>query len=398
MLLENRNLQSEKRGENAFSRMRKWLLIFGGWMLAGALFSGHQTVSNYFSPNPVSLQTYYLAQTFSTFFWFLLTPFILWITEHYTPEKPRFFRNLFIFFGLSLLVIFATLLVDTLIFSLISFPPSQMPMSFAESFRWQFFRNFPWKLMTYATVLGIVYGIKYYRKFRERELRTFQLEARLAQARLQVLKMQLHPHFLFNTHNTISELIHQDPRAAEKMLTNLSDLLRLSLDKLEVEEITLLQELEFLKKYLEIEQTRFQDRLHIEMDIAPDTLDAVVPNMVLQPLVENAVKHGIAPLARGGTIQVSAVRENGKLCLCVSDNGVGFPSGNVKQIIKGIGLANTKARLLHLYEKEQSFEIRAENGFSVTLKIPFKNAATNTETNFYGVRSKQYEDPRPRSR
>jgi len=398
LLTENKNSFLAEPDVVTKGGFRKWLLIFGGWMLAAILLASHQTLSNSFSEHPDSAWSFYLVQTVSAFFWFLLTPIILWITARFTPEQSDLFRKSLIFFGLSLLVIFASLAFDSLIFLKLVLPPNQQNLSFFAAFKLQFLRNFPWKVLTYGTVLGIVYGVGYYRKFRERELRAVQLEARLAQVRFQVLKMQIHPHFLFNTHNAISELIYKDPPAAERMLSNLSDLLRLSLEKLEIEEVSLQQELEFLKKYLEIEHTRFQDRLRIEMKIAPDTLDAAVPNLILLPLVENAVKHGIAPLARGGTIKITSANENGKLHLQVTDNGVGIASGDEKQIIKGIGLANTKARLQHLYGKEQSFTIRSadKNGFSVILEIPFKRA-TKLKQNFSLSRKKNYEDTRPSS-
>src|SRR6185436_5586311 len=170
----------------------------------------------------------------------------------------------------------------------------------------------------------------------ERELRASQLEARLAQSRLQVLKMQLHPHFLFNTLNAISELIHRDPESADRMLMDLSDLLRLSLENLEVQEIPLYKELEFLGKFLEIEQMRFHDRLTVDMQISPETLDASVPNMILQPLVENAIKHGIAPRSGGGRIDIHAVRSNGHLEINVSDDGLGVHIGNLENLPEGV--------------------------------------------------------------
>jgi sensor histidine kinase YesM len=222
--------------------------------------------------------------------------------------------------------------------------------------------------------LGIILIATYYKKYQRRELLSTKLEANLNRTRLQLLKMQLHPHFLFNTHNAISELIHNDPNTAERMLTTLSDLLRISLDKLEVEEVPLQQELEFVEKYIQIEQMRFQERLKFKMNIDSDTLDAIVPNMILQPLIENAVKHGITPLKKGGTVELSAYKKKNQLHIKVSDDGVGLPDGEGKFVIKGIGLSNTKARLLHLYKDKQSFEINPNNekGFVVLLKIPFK--------------------------
>ena len=234
--------------------------------------------------------------------------------------------------------------------------------------------NLHLSILIYWGVVGIKSAFNYYQKYRERELQTSQLAARLATSRLQVLKMQLHPHFLFNTLNAIAELVHKDPEAAEQMIGNLSYLLRMSFEKLEVQEISLKQELEFLQKYLEIEQMRFQERLKIEMRIAPETLDAIVPNMILQPLVENAIKHGLAPRVAGGKIRIGAERNNGSLRLTVSDDGIGVPFGDTENLPEGIGLSNTRRRLKHLYGEKHKFDLEAseKSGLQVNLTIPFR--------------------------
>src|SRR5262249_32977164 len=159
-------------------------------------------------------------------------------------------------------------------------------------------------------------------------LKASQLEARLAQAQLQALKSQLHPHFFFNTLHAISSLMRKDIEAADRMLTRLSDLLRLTLENVGAQETTLRQELDFLEGYLEIEQTRCRDRLQVKIEIEPETLDARVPNLILQPLVENAVRHGVAPRAAPGRIEISARRVGGKLEMQVRDNGAGLPTNN----------------------------------------------------------------------
>jgi LytS/YehU family sensor histidine kinase len=158
-------------------------------------------------------------------------------------------------------------------------------------------------------------------------LKASQLEARLAQAQLQALKMQLQPHFLFNTLHAISALVHKDVEAADRMLARLSDLLRLALESAGVQEVPLKQELEFLERYLEIEQTRFQDRLTVRMEIAPEALDALVPNLIMQPLVENAIRHGIAPRATPGKIEITAMLADGQLHFHIRDDGPGIPGG-----------------------------------------------------------------------
>src|SRR5208337_4143696 len=166
----------------------------------------------------------------------------------------------------------------------------------------------------------------YYRKYRERELRAIELEKLLAQAKLQALQMQLNPHFLFNSLHSISALMHKNVDAAERMIGRLGELLRAALDNTETQEVPLRQELQFLRRYLEIEQIRFGSRLRVEIRAAPETLEARVPNLILQPLVENAIRHGVEPHAQPGRIRLLARRQANELRLGVDDNGDGLPS------------------------------------------------------------------------
>jgi len=212
----------------------------------------------------------------------------------------------------------------------------------------------------------------YYRKYRERELRTAELEKRLVQAKLQTLQMQLNPHFLFNTLHSISSLMHKDVEAADKMITRLGDLLRAALAGADTQEVTLRQELNLLQLYLSIEQIRFGNRLSVKMEIAPDTLEAQVPNLILQPLVENAIRHGIEPRARPGCIELRSQRQDSRLALVVSDNGAGI-SGN-GAVKEGVGLSNTRARLRELYGETHRFELVGgpAGGMRVEVSIPFR--------------------------
>ena len=187
--------------------------------------------------------------------------------------------------------------------------------------------------------------------------------------------MQLHPHFLFNALHTISELIHRDPHAADRMVARLGDLLRLALEREAAQEVPLRQELEFLQKYLEIERTRFHDRLTVEVNVEPQVLDARVPSMILQPLVENAIKHGVTPRPEAGRVEVSAERDGRVLRIAVRDDGVGLPEGwQSGGLREGIGLRNTRRRLEQLYDGQQRFELRnrAGGGVEALLAIPFR--------------------------
>jgi two-component system LytT family sensor kinase len=222
--------------------------------------------------------------------------------------------------------------------------------------------------ITYALIVCGHYAYEYYRKYRDREMRSVELEGRLAQAELQNLKMQLHPHFLFNTLHTISVLMMRDVSLANRMLIRLSDLLRITLDNTGSHMVPLKQELDFLRGYLEIEQTRFQDRLTVDIDVQPAALDARVPNLILQPLVENAIRHGIATRPGNGTIKLRAAIDGAVLHLQVSDDGPGLDSS----FKKGIGLTNTEARLRQLYGASHGFDIRnaPDCGVEVTITIP----------------------------
>jgi two-component system, LytTR family, sensor kinase len=231
-------------------------------------------------------------------------------------------------------------------------------------------------IIIYWIILGVSQTLDYYRKYRERELRASQLETRLAQAQLQVLKMQLHPHFLFNTLNAISALIHQDVELADRMIARLGDLLRTTLDNANKQEVPLHQELDFIQPYLEIEKARLGTRLTVQLDIDPTAMDAEVPNMILQPLVENAIRHGIAPRSEPGRIEISARRDDGFLQLQVRDDGPGLPPTQRELLKEGVGLANTRARLEQLYGPDQRLDLEngAGTGLTVRVSIPFHEA------------------------
>jgi two-component system, LytTR family, sensor kinase len=221
----------------------------------------------------------------------------------------------------------------------------------------------------FSVVLGF-HLWQYSRQARERQLNESRLEARLASAELQILKMQLHPHFLFNTLHTIYNLIPANGREAQSMIARLSNLLRFSLDHVTTEKVSLQHEIDFLMEYIKIEKVRFEERLVVEEDICADTLRAEVPNMILQPLVENAIRHGIATKAAGGTIRISTRRNNGRLMIAVIDDGTNpAPEKNGA----GIGLANTRARLTKLYGENFSFRLEPfEQGARATLEIPYE--------------------------
>jgi signal transduction histidine kinase len=240
--------------------------------------------------------------------------------------------------------------------------------------------NLDWALMTYSAIVGLSYALRYYRESQARAIKAAQLETSLAEARLKTLEAELHPHFLFNTLHAISSLIHSQPEAADRMISRLSDLLRITFARSGAACVPLQEELEFLQKYLEIEQTRFQDRLSVKYEIDSDTLDAEVPRMILQPLVENAIKHGVAPRSGPGTIRISSRREGDALRLEVHDNGVGLSGGARAKLHGGVGLSNTRARLECLYGEAYALEFsEADKGLSVEMRFPFQRVPSGSD-------------------
>ena len=237
-----------------------------------------------------------------------------------------------------------------------------------------------WLLMTYLFFVGLAHALAYRRESEARALNASRLETSLAEAQLQALQRQVHPHFLFNTLNTIAGLMRSDVNAADRMIDQLGDLLRMTLHASGSQVVTLSEELDTLRTYLDIEETRLGGRLSVSMQIDPDTQDALVPNLLLQPLVENAVRHGVAPHARAGRITVATTTNESQLTITIRDNGDGVPSDRLTALNHGVGLANSRARLEHLYHSAFQFRFsNVDDGFLVTVIIPFQTAATSAE-------------------
>ena len=252
--------------------------------------------------------------------------------------------------------------------------PAPAVLNYAQS---NYLRNLDWTLMTYAAVVGLSYALDYYRESQARALKAAHLETSLMEARLKTLEAELHPHFLFNTLHAISTLLHTDPEAADRMIARLSDLLRLTFDRSGAAHVPLKEELEFLQKYLEIEQIRFRDRLSVKFDIDPETLDAEVPRLILQPLVENAIKHGVSPKSGQGLVQVSAKCKDAGIWIEVRDNGVGLSKNARARFTNGVGLSNTRARLDCLYGDGHRLDFAdGSGGLAVQMLIPLQRVVT----------------------
>jgi two-component system LytT family sensor kinase len=315
--------------------------------------------------------------------WAVLTPGILWLSGRFGFERatwkaalPVHIAGVFVAMVLHVAMAVASRMATYWFFG-------ESLDSWLQEAQQMFILNFDWEMMTYWTIVGVSHALRYHYHAQSKELSAAQLETRLVEAQLHTLQRQMQPHFLFNTLNTISALMHRDVEAADAMIARLSDLLRMSLQRVGVQEVALKEELDFLSKYLEIEQTRFRDRLSVVFDIQADTLDALVPNLLLQPLVENAIKHGIGPRPTPGQIVVRSRRVGALLELDVQDNGVGLSAARLTDFNRGVGLSNTRSRLDHLYGSLHRFEFRqpVEGGLLVLIAIPMAELAGEVEEN-----------------
>jgi len=344
---------------------------------AFGIFSGLQAY-NYITLFTDRKQPFHILLALNITYWYawaVLVPGMLWMARRYRFGRHTWKRAAAMHAGgvVVFTLAHAALAVTCRVLIMKAF--AERDVSWWMYFQELFFLNFDWEMMTYWAVVGLSHALDFHRESQERELTAAQLRTRLAEANLQALQRQLHPHFLFNTLNTISALIHRDADAADAMLERLSDLLRLTLDRVGTQHVSLQDELDFLRKYLEIEKTRFGERLQVHTEIDLDTLDAAVPNLVLQPLVENALRHGIGPKIGGGRVEITARREGDNLRLEVRDNGVGLTSDAFN---KGVGLTNTRSRLEHLYGGRYRFECETPpgGGLLVTVVIPFISEGT----------------------
>jgi two-component system, LytTR family, sensor kinase len=358
--------QSEQPVEARPSRWKSWLAVIGGFC-ALSVFDATSTVLSYsYGPAPIRFRTALLYATTNWYIWALLAVPIVLVARRVSLERGQRLRGILILAAFGVLVAIARVWLYGVITEYL-YASSPGPLARRVP------REGPANFLTYGVLLLAFYMLRYYRLYRERELRASMLETGLAQARLEALRMQLHPHFLFNTLNSISTLMHRDVSAADDMLSALSDLLRVALDRSGGQEITLKEELDFLQRYLEIEQIRFGDRLQIRYEIDAACLDAMVPNLILQPLVENAIRHGINPRPEPGQVEIAAWKEGGELFLEVSDDGPGLPAGS--SLKEGVGLGNTRDRLEQLYGNTNTLQLNSStHGLTVLVTIPFHTA------------------------
>ncbi|HJZ13308.1 MAG TPA: histidine kinase, partial [Acidobacteriota bacterium] len=308
------------------------------------------------------------------YIWGLLSPVIFWLARRFPLERRVWPMHFSIHAGLSLLFAAIHLILHYEAMVLME-RTIYTPLYLTGDFSKYLFARFTWRIMVYFIVLIACHALDWQRRYHEEQQIASQLKTQLAMAQLEALKMQLHPHFFFNALHSISELMHHDIRAADNMMVRLADFLRLTLANSGSQQIPLEKELEFLQCYLEIEQVRFRDRLHVVLKIDEQTRTALVPNLILQPIVENAIRHGIAQRSAQGIIEISAGISKDMLRIQVKDNGPGLsPDHRPEDLLNegGLGLSNTNDRLFHLYGMKQRFEIAqpSEGGVQVTIELP----------------------------
>ncbi len=355
---------------------RRATLLFLGWTLVSIIFAGISYAAaigennkefGFISALRLNLVQFYV--------WAVLSPLVFRFSRRFPIElRPLNVRNLLLYF--PALISFAGIHQVIHLAVLWSITPRwrQKYPALIDCYRAYFAFGFYIDLIIALLIVIAVHTLLYYQSFRASELAQSSLKAQLAQAQLRAFKMQLHPHFLFNTLHSISSLVLEDPPKANSMIAQLGDFLRLTLENSNQQLVSLKEETEFLRCYLEIEQVRFGDRLTVALELEPQTLSVQVPHLILQPVVENAIQHAIAPRTARGHINIEAKRLNDLLRLEVRDDGPGIASNDALLGTEGVGLSNVRARLHQIYGSNFRFELmNARNGgLTVVMEIPFR--------------------------
>lgn len=349
-------------------RLKNWALAFGFWTLLAlsyALSGGLSSISEGYPPGWLRGLAWNLG---NFWLWMALVPLVGWLGRRGTGGGWR--RFCLVHIPGALAVAMTQMLAHLVLFWWLC-GPGRMPVrTLGQYLHMELAYSYHLAVLTYWIILVVLRGMESQRRLRGERLRNAQLETQLAQSQLQALRMQLQPHFLFNTLNAISALALADPLQARLMIARLSDFLRLTLEERHAPQVPLSRELEFLACYLGIQQVRFQDRLSTEMDVDDDTLVASVPNLILQPLVENALRHGLQDKPGAGTLRVSTRRDGDRLQLRVDDDGLGLPPAGT---LEGIGLGNTRSRLRMLFGDAARLELSAipGGGTRVEVHLPY---------------------------
>jgi len=355
--------------------LARWTLISIGWAAAVLLFASQWYVYDV-TRDAADPFVFYL--WWSWYLWAVITPFVLWFSRRHPIDSHCWRRTIPLHIAASVALTGVQLSIESYLGWLRRVDES----SFKGALRHYFSQHTQLSLLTYWVLLAATHFYRIYDQARRRQIQAAQLEARLAEAQLDMLRMQLQPHFLFNTLQAATTLVHEDPDGAEDILLRLSELLRVSLDELHIQEVPLRREIEFLEHYMGIQQRRFRDRLRFHLEIGEDVLTCSVPSLVLQPLVENAVRHGIGKRKERDEITVRAFRNADHLHLEVR-NVTGRLIGTLDNLVgHGTGLANTQARLRQLYGERQSLKLfnLDPSGVCVVLTLPLKQCSAQNLT------------------
>lgn len=358
------------------SRWIEGSLIVGFWVFIFLLTAGQRAIDPRGGEGISSGAVYHTGLEYLV--WLLLTPTIFWLSSRFTFDQSDRLRNVVLHLGVALAVAIAIDFFQAWTFG--KFFPNHRWAGFHPAARLIDFR-FLDEIFIYLVVLAAGFARDYFWRFRERQEEAVRLreqavslEAQLAESRLHALRMQINPHFLFNTLHAVSSLVERDPAGVRRMIARLSDLLRYTLEGSGSQEVTLKEELAFLRGYLEIQRIRFQGRLEVDESIDPEVLDGMVPSMILQPLVENAVKHGVSKVEGCGHIEIRARNENGELVISVHDNGPGVDALPAEPLgTEGVGLRNTRERLETLYGSNNRLRLESSplGGLIASVFIPY---------------------------
>ncbi len=338
------------------------------WSLPGLAALSFYYLNQVVTAQPLNWSFALVSTLPNWYIWAVLAPFVVYLLRAWPLTADNWVRVLL---SVHLPALLTAMLLHSLVNLLLFRSTGLHDTLSTELYRVHFFSRVHSNILTWTAIVGLFHAWDYYRKYVARETQASALQVQLAQANLRALKMQIHPHFLFNTLHSIAALVRKEEnRMAVNMLGQLGDFLRLALENKGQQEIPLDQELDFLRRYLDIERVRFGDRLDVRMDVDDAVRPLYVPNLILQPIVENAIHHGIAPQAAQGVLIIAARREGDRLCLSVLDNGPGLK--DPARLTEGVGLANTQGRLEHLYGSEQEFSLRnaSTGGLEVRICIP----------------------------
>jgi two-component system LytT family sensor kinase len=365
------------------SKVRSFLLILSVWTGFAVFSAAEGRLESLFSKDWMSWGSLFVSQLEFCTVWAVLTPLVVLVARRFRLDSRPFWRNGLIHLAAALLFAFTAKAIWITIQGLTADPGVLSAKRFLRNLVYMV----DYSVVLYLVVVLCCYGLDYYFRYQRGRVSAAELQTELVRAQLRALKAQLHPHFLFNALHTVSSLIRSDPESAERIVARISDLLRLMLRQGGVQLVPLETELEYLELYLAIEKARFEERLAVRFEIAPETRGALVPSLLLQPLVENAIRHGIGKLAGMGQVTViSSLCERG-LELRVRDNGPGLPAKRNAPLATGIGLSSIRGRLEHLYGSAQSLVLRdmAGGGVEAYVAIPFETDRTPQEVIYEAV-------------